>query len=333
MPPVGPGSTLATVMRHIRTTIDADVTPRFTGCYLRVAGEECAFIEAHTSHALPRLLQALEGNGRRPEDVRWIVITHAHLDHAAGASALVAACPNATLLAHPRAARHMVHPEKLVASATAVYGAERFRTLYGTISPVPESRVKALEDGETFVLGDATMTAIHTAGHANHHLVVDDPALDTVYTGDTFGLVYPALQSRGRFAIPSTSPTNFDAALAQESLRKVLGLGRRTVALTHFDAYDDGPAIAAQLARFIDRAGVWVDDASRGSETPAAMTAHFARAWEDAIHEEAPAFGPTEMKFLSFDVELNAQGLAVAADAKRRAAAPQARGEEATPRR
>jgi len=312
------------MIRHTRTTIDADVTPRFTACYLRTAGEECAFIEAHTSHALPRLLQALEANGRHPEDVRWIVITHAHLDHAAGANALVAACPNATLLAHPRAARHMVHPEKLVASATAVYGAERFRTLYGTISPVPESRVKALGDGEPFALGDATMTAIHTAGHANHHLVVDDPVLDTVYTGDTFGLVYPALQSRGRFAIPSTSPTNFDAALAKESLRKVLSLRRRTVALTHFDGYDDAPAIAAQLARFIDRAGAWVDDASRGSETPSAMTARFTKAWEDAIREEAPAFGPDEMKFLAFDIELNAQGLAVVADAKRKSGGPAA---------
>ena len=307
------------MLRHVRTTIDADVTPQFTGCYLRIAGDECAFIEAHTSHALPRLLHALEANGRRPEDVRWIVITHAHLDHAAGASALVAACPNATLLAHPRAARHMVQPETLVASATSVYGEERFRRLYGTISPIPESRVKSLEDGATFALGDATMTAIHTAGHANHHLVVDDPALDTVYTGDTFGLVYPRLQSRGRFAIPSTSPTNFDAALARESLRKVLALGRRTVALTHFDAYDDAAAIAAQLARFIDRAGAWVLEASQGADTVAAMTARFSRAWEEAIHEEAPAFGPGEMKFLAFDVELNAQGLAFVADAKRKA--------------
>lgn len=319
------------MLPQVCTTIDADVTPQFTGCYLRIAGDECAFIEAHTSHALPRLLEALEAHGRRPEDVRWIVITHAHLDHAAGASALVAACPNATLLAHPRAARHMIHPEKLIASATAVYGEERFRRLYGTITPVAESRVKALEDGATFALGGATMTAIHTAGHANHHFVVDDPALDTVYTGDTFGLVYPQLQSHGRFAIPSTSPTNFDAALAKESLRKVLALGRRTVALTHFGAYEDAPAIAAQLARFIDRAGTWVDEASRGSESPAAMTARFTKAWEAAIREEAPAFGPDEMKFLAFDVELNAQGLAFAAHAKPKAASGDA-GESATRR-
>ncbi|HEX4459756.1 MAG TPA: MBL fold metallo-hydrolase, partial [Polyangia bacterium] len=73
--------------QHARVTIDADVTPAFTACYLRLAGpRECAFIEAHTAHATPRLLAALAAQGRRPEDVRYIVVTHAHLDHAAGAS-------------------------------------------------------------------------------------------------------------------------------------------------------------------------------------------------------------------------------------------------------
>jgi|CZKU01.1.fsa_nt_gi glyoxylase-like metal-dependent hydrolase (beta-lactamase superfamily II) len=304
---------------HARFTVDADVTPRFTACYLRIAGDECAFVEAHTSHALPRLLAALAANGMRPEQVRWIVITHAHLDHAAGASALMAACPNAVLLAHPRAARHMVHPEKLVASATAVYGEARFRALYGAIEPIPQARVRALADGEGFALGDATLTVFHTAGHANHHFVVDDPALDTVYTGDTFGLVYPALQGEGRFAMPSTSPTNFDAALARQSIDKVLALGRAAVALTHFDAYEDAAAIATQVVRFIDRAGRWVDEAARGSETVPAMTARLARAWEAAITEEAPSFGEAEKKFLAFDVDLNAQGLAFVADAKRSA--------------
>jgi glyoxylase-like metal-dependent hydrolase (beta-lactamase superfamily II) len=315
---------------HARFTIDADVTPQFTACYLRVAGDECAFIEAHTSHALPRLLAALEAQGKRPEQVRWVVVTHAHLDHAAGASALMAVCPNATLLAHPRAARHLIHPEKLVASATAVYGADRFRQLYGTIAPVSEGRVRALNDGEGFALGDATLTVFHTAGHANHHFVVDDPRLDTVYTGDTFGLVYPALQRGGRFALPSTSPTNFDAALARQSIDKVLSLGRLAVAPTHFDAYEDASAIAAQVVRFIDRAAAWVDEGAAGPETVEQMTSRFARAWQDAIAEEAPAFGPPEKKLLELDVDLNAQGLAFVADARRRRAAARPDGADPT---
>jgi glyoxylase-like metal-dependent hydrolase (beta-lactamase superfamily II) len=302
---------------HRRVTIDSDVRPRFTACYLRLAGEECAFVETHTSYALPRLMAALEAAGRRPEDVRWIVLTHAHLDHAAGASALVAACPRATLLAHPRTARHMISPQKLIDGATAVYGAERFRALYGTIAPIDASRVRALEDGESFELGGAKLTVWHTAGHANHHFVVDDPTIETVFTGDTFGLVYPDLQSRGRFALPSTSPSNFDAVAAKASLDKVLSLGERFVCPTHFDGWEDSKVIAAQVRRFLDRAETWVNEAVRGSETTEAIQKRFARAWSDAIAEEAPWFGDAERELLALDVELNAQGLAVAVEQKR----------------
>ena len=302
---------------HTRFTIDSDVTPRFTACYLRVAGDECAFIEAHTAHALPRLLAALAAQHKKREDVRWIFVTHAHLDHAAGASALLAACPNATLLAHPRTARHLIDPTKLVASATAVYGEERFRTLYGTVAPVPKERVRVLDDGESVDLGGARLTALHTAGHANHHFAVDDPAIETVFTGDTFGLVYPALQKYGRFAIPSTSPTGFDASEARKSIDRVLSLGERFVCPTHFDAWEDAPVIGAQLRRFIDRADGWVEDAARGDEPVEAIQARFARAWREAIAEEAPRFGQEEYALLALDIELNAQGLAFAARARR----------------
>ena len=304
---------------HARHTIDADVTPRFTACYLRLAGQECAFIEAHTAHALPRLLDALARQGRRPEDVRWVVVTHAHLDHAAGAGALLAACPRATLLAHPRTAKHLVDPGKLVAGAKAVYGEARFQALYGQVTPVPAERVRALQDGESFELGDARLTVWHTAGHAWHHFVVDDPATETVYTGDTFGLVYPALQRHGRFAIPSTSPTGFDAAEARRSLDRVLSLGERFVCPTHFDAWEDAPAIAAQLRRFIDRAEAWVEEAARSDEPLPALEARLALAWRRAVAEEAPRFGAEEQALLALDVELNAQGLAGVADARRAA--------------
>lgn len=307
-------------------TIDADAdVAGFTAAYLRVSGSECAFVEAYTSHALPRLLDALAKAGRKPEDVRYVVVTHAHLDHAGGAGALVRACPNATLLAHPRAARHLVDPSKLVKSATGVYGEERFRKLYGTIEPIAAERVRALEDGESFALGDSKLTVLHTAGHANHHFVVHDPALDTVFTGDTFGLVYPALQAHGRFALASTSPTNFDAAEARKSIDRVLALGTETVRPTHFGEVGGPAEVAAQLRRWIDLAERWVDEAAAGDESIEAMTTRLAGQWEDAIVKDAEArklgFGERELSALALDIDLNAQGLAFVADARRRAAA------------
>jgi glyoxylase-like metal-dependent hydrolase (beta-lactamase superfamily II) len=300
-----------------RFTVDADLQPKFSACYLRTAGDEAAFIEAHTPYAVPKLLAALGERGHRPEQVRWIAVTHAHLDHASGVSALLAHCPNATVVAHARTARHLVDPSKLVEGALAVYGPERFAALYGRLDPIPPGRVRALADGEGFELGGARLTAHETYGHAFHHVVYDDPATDTVFTGDTFGLVYPALQGGGRFALPSTSPTGFHAAEARKSLEKVLSLGRRFVAPTHFDAYDDRDAIAAQLRRWIDRAEAWVDEAANGSASGAALQKSLEAKWAAAIREEAPRFGAAELAVLALDIELNAQGLAFAAEARR----------------
>jgi glyoxylase-like metal-dependent hydrolase (beta-lactamase superfamily II) len=302
---------------HTRDTLDVDVVPRFTAVYLRAAGDECAFIETHTAHALPKLMAALEARRLRPESVRWVVVTHAHLDHAAGASALLARCPNAQLLAHPRAARHLVDPAKLVASATAVYGAERFEALYGRIDPIPAERVRALEDGARFPLGDAELRVFHTAGHAKHHFVVDDPALSTVYTGDTFGLVYPALQRGARFALATTSPTDFDANEARRSIDRVLSLGRAAACLTHFGEVRDLDEVAAQIRRWIDRSEAWVASVRERGETDEVACARMAAAIRDAIQDEARtlglAFDDRDMQIVAVDIDLNAKGLVVAA--------------------
>ncbi len=308
---------------EVRVTVDADVTPQFTAAFLRVSGGECAFIETHTSHAVPRLMRALADVGKSVHDVRYVVVTHAHLDHAAGAGALLRVCPQATLLAHPRTARHLVDPSKLVKSATAVYGEARFAELYGTVEPIPAERVKALEDGQSFELGRASFRVWHTAGHANHHFVVHDEALDSVYTGDSFGLVYPGLQARGRFALASTSPTGFDAAEARKSLARIVGLKPRLVCLTHFGAFAEVADIAAQVGAWVDRAEAWLDEATASGEPFDALTAKLTRLWKEAVVAEAAerhlGFGEPELRLLALDIELNAKGLASVAVSRREA--------------
>ncbi|MBL9028058.1 MAG: MBL fold metallo-hydrolase [Myxococcales bacterium] len=302
---------------HARFTIDCDVLPRFTAAYLRVAGEECAFIEAHTAHAVPKLLAELAARGMAPEQVRFIVVTHAHLDHAAGAGELLALCPNATLLAHPRAAQNLIDPSKLEASAKRVYGEARFAELYGRIVPAPAERVRALEDGATFELGGATLAVHHTAGHAKHHFVVHDPALSTVYTGDAFGLVYPALQHAGRFAIASTSPIDFDAVEARRSLDIILGLGAEHACLTHFGAFDDLPVIGAQVRAWVDRSEAWMAECLASTDPLEVQTARVASQIR-AVLAELP-LRKEDLELLALDIDLNAQGIAVAAERKRKA--------------
>lgn len=297
-------------------TIDADyVMPGFACCYLRVQGDEAAFIETNTSHAVPKLLDALRGQGLEREQVRWIIVTHVHLDHAGGAATLLRECPNATIVAHPRAARHLVDPSRLVASAQAVYGEEIFRKLYGAIPPAPAERVRAMDDGESLALGGAELRFLHTRGHANHHFVVHDPARETVYTGDAFGLAYPYLQRSGRFAFASTSPTDFHAEEARRSVDRILALETRTACLTHFGELDELPTIAGQLHRWIDVSDSLLQEVASVEEGERERFLFDAlwREMERAAHERGLTLGREDRELLSLDLRLNAQGLLFAA--------------------
>ena len=114
--------------------------------------------------------------------------THVHLDHAGGAGTLMQALPSAKLVMHPRGAQHMINPSKLIAGATAVYGAAAVQKMYGDMVAVPESRVIVAEDGFKLDLNGRELEFIHTPGHANHHYSIWDSLSRGFFTGDTFGL-------------------------------------------------------------------------------------------------------------------------------------------------
>jgi len=314
-PPVG----------HAAVTLDADPAhPEFVASFLRIAGDECAFIETNTAHSLPILLAALEARKLSREAVRYVIVTHAHLDHAGGASVLMQACPNATLLAHPRAARHLIDPTKLVASAKQVYGAERFAALYGEIAPIPAARVAIQEDGDEVTFGGATLRFLHTRGHAKHHFVVHDPALSAVFTGDTLGLVYPRLQRAGLFTLASTSPTDFEPDEARRSIARIVALDAKTAYLTHFGAVHDVVAVGAQLVRCVDHAEAWLEAAAESDAPVRELEARLREQIRGAIEADAArlglTLGPADWDALAVDVDLNAQGIAFVADRKRAAA-------------
>ena len=305
------------------TTIDTEYIglPQMTAAYLLVDGTEAAFVETNTTHAVPRLLASLADCNLTPQDVKFVVITHVHLDHAGGASALMKACPHATLLAHPRAAVHAIDPTKLVSSARQVYGDEAFDEMYGTIEGIDKRRVRALADNETFTLGNSTLSVIHTRGHANHHFCVLDPTSEGIFTGDAFGLVYPALQAGGRWALPSTSPTDFDAEAAKDSVRRIVGSGMRTAYLTHYGGFSDLVVIGEQLVEQLDDYGAIVEDAMTSGvdgDAPKQMCRQRVAAIFDrylTTPERKQAVKPDGL--LAMDLDLNAQGVAFAVRKRR----------------
>jgi len=310
-------------VNHIHT-IDSHYLDRerFAAVYLVVEGDEAAFVDNNTNRALPRLLAALDDAGLDPQQVRYLIVTHVHLDHAGGTSALAEACPNATVIAHPRAVRHIVDPAKLVASATAVYGAERFEQLYGRIEPVPAARVREMQDEETLDLGRRTLRFLHTRGHANHHFCIVDEAAGAIFTGDAFGLHYPDLQGTGTFALPSTSPTDFDAELARDSIRRLVSLSPDVMYPTHFGAVTDIERRAEQLIRHLDFAERVMLDACASDHADDQLESYVKSRLVDYFTGLLDRHGASAdaWNLVGLDLDLNAQGIAFAANKRRRKA-------------
>ncbi|MEQ8517094.1 MAG: MBL fold metallo-hydrolase, partial [Chromatocurvus sp.] len=136
------------------TCIDADYVTPGIACFYLVGDEgEYALIETGTNNSLGNLRRALDHLDIHHEQIRYIVPTHVHLDHAGAAGLYLQEFPHARLLVHPRGLRHLIDPGRLVASSIQVYGEETFAALYGEIVAAPAARTRALEDGDAFTVG------------------------------------------------------------------------------------------------------------------------------------------------------------------------------------
>jgi len=299
--------------------------PEFAAVYLLIENQRAIFFDNNTNAAVPGLLSELENHGLAPEQVEYLVITHVHLDHAGGTSAMARACPNATILAHPRAAPHIIDPSKLVASASAVYGKDKFQRLYGNIEAVPADRVRVMDDEESLSFGSRELRFLHTRGHANHHCCIVDNGSNAIIAGDAFGLHYPALQRAGTFAFPSTSPTDFEPDLARESVRRLVAERPRCIYPTHYGAVTDIDTAAGQLIRHLDFAERLRDEAEASDLADEALEGYCRSRLQDYFSGLLDALGSvshdaTLRSVIQLDIDLNAQGIAFAANKRRRKA-------------
>lgn len=230
----------------------AFVRDEFDSCYLvtqkTTEGIIAAFIDVGTSVGAPRLVATLEDLGISIEDVRYIIPTHVHLDHAGGAGEMMRRCPNASLIIHPRGTRHMIDPTALVASATAIYGEEVMRREYGEIVPVSKERVIEASDYFEIDLGSRKLLCLDTPGHAKHHVCIWDELTRGFFTGDTFGISYREFDTAdGAFVIPSTTPTQFEPEVLRETLAKMMSFEPQVIYFTHYGAGRNVEGIHTQL--------------------------------------------------------------------------------------
>ncbi len=285
--------------------------PRHTACYLLESAGELAFIDCGAATSVPRLLATLAQLGHAPDAVRWILPTHVHLDHAGGAGRLLEACPRATLATHHRGLPHLIDPARLQAGAMAVYGQEAFERLFGSLTPVPAERCRALEDGDRLPLGDTELQFLDTPGHANHHGCFFDPDTKSIYTGDTFGLHYAELdQADEPLILATTTPVAFDPEAWARSLDAILSLEPARACLTHFGPLEEparrAPALRRSLELHRDIALTEEPNPTEGRE------ARLRTALEAAVLAELPEdLHGRAKELLAPDLTLNAQGLAV----------------------
>ncbi|MBT3190035.1 MAG: MBL fold metallo-hydrolase [Anaerolineae bacterium] len=219
--------------------------------YLIPHSEGAALVESGPGSTIDSLKAEIAKHGFTVNDLTHVFLSHIHLDHAGAAGWL--AQQGVQVCVHPRGAPHLLNPEKLIASATRIYKEDMDR-LWGDFLAVPEDKLIAAEDGQEITVGDLKIKAIHTPGHAEHHISwgIED---DIVFTGDIGGV---RMFGYGYVRLPLVPP-ELHLERWHDSLEKLLSMNFKRIAPTHFGVFDDAEwhinaaiASVASTSRWLD---------------------------------------------------------------------------------
>jgi glyoxylase-like metal-dependent hydrolase (beta-lactamase superfamily II) len=215
--------------------------PRVIATAVLVGPDGVTLIDPGPTSCLPALEAGLRDRGLSLRDVRSLLLTHIHLDHAGAAGTIAERVPDVRVHVHERGAPHMIDPAKLLASATRLYG-DQMDSLWGAFLPVPADRVVVLTGDERLELAGRAIRVAYTPGHAKHHVSYLDEHDGMAYVGDTAGV-----RVSGDYLIAPTPPPDIDIEAWQQSLNVIDEWQPVSLFLTHF-----GPITPARahLARF-----------------------------------------------------------------------------------
>lgn len=297
------------------------VRPGLDASHLIIDEGRAAFVDTGPASAVPHLLGALETLGLAPEQVDLVLLTHIHLDHAGGAGLLLRSLPNAQVVLHPRGARHMIDPRKLVQGSIAVYGERTFRRLYGEIVPMPAERVVIADDGMTVRLAGREFELIHTPGHALHHYCIVDRGANAIFSGDNFGISYRDLDTaRGAFIYPTTTPVHFDPVAMHASLDRLMSYRPDAIYLTHYSRVTELERLANDLHDCVDAFVAMAERNAAAADRGARIRKDMYDYLSARLDEHGFASDEARRReIIGFDVELNTQGLEVWLDTRKAA--------------
>jgi len=242
-------------------------------CYLLDTAEP-AIVDPGPTTTLERLVSELAARGVSPGDLRHVLLTHIHLDHAGATGDLVELFPEVTVYVHEDGAPHLVDPEKLVASTRRTFK-ENHDRLWGDVRPVPPGRIRVWTGGDAGPL--AGIRPMHTPGHISHHLAYLDERDGTLLSGDAMGIALS-----GGPQHPPTPPPAVNLPDWARTLEMIGAIGAQRFGATHFGFHEDVEARRTQLQERLDalearvRAGLARGDRSDAERFDAEVRAELA---------------------------------------------------------
>ena len=275
--------------RVITLDLNFQGRPHAIASYLIRHNDGAVLIESGPGSTLPALQAGLAKEGLSPRDVTHVLLTHIHLDHAGAAGWL--AKQGARIYVHPVGAPHMVHPEKLIASATQIYG-DRMQTLWGEFLPVPQSQLIIPKDRDTIEIGNLRFTPINTPGHAEHHYAYLFE--DICFSGDVGGVRIPGY----RYLRVPMPPPELNLERWHESIARLRKEKFNIIAPTHFGMSDDVTWHLNEVDKGLDTASRWLDEVMLS----ALPVEDLRRSYTERVMAEGEKVGLTEDVVRAYEV-------------------------------
>ena len=224
---------------------------RVIASYVIETDDGPALLDCGPSSCLPALRAGLAARGLGVQDIRHLLLTHIHLDHAGATGVLVREHPGLQVHVSEIGAPHLIDPSRLEASARRLYG-DAFDSLWGELSPVPQENVH-LVGGR--VLG---LECFASPGHARNHVSYLH-ADGTLFSGDSLGVrIAPA-----RFVVAPTPPPEIDLEAWQQTLSATERRAPARLALTHFGVFED---VLDHIARLRETLHEWAERVAHGMD-------------------------------------------------------------------
>jgi glyoxylase-like metal-dependent hydrolase (beta-lactamase superfamily II) len=222
--------------------------PHIIGVYLLATVDGPGLLDCGPTTSVAYLEAGLAARGLDLTDVRHLLLSHIHLDHAGAAGVLVRRHPELQIHVSEIGAPHLVDPSRLEASARRLYG-DSFDALWGEVAPVPAENVHVVGGR---VVG---LECFPTPGHASHHVSYLD-AEGTLYAGDAAGVrIIP-----GRFVLPPLPPPEVDLEAWEHTIEEIERRTPGELALIHFGAFADVEGHLSALRETLRRWGERVEN-------------------------------------------------------------------------